>query len=88
MLGESHIIRRFEIGNHLGINSFPEASQAWHMDCPSLLMGQINSIPMLMFLLIVTLAIYPANKSWGYVTGGSIGLLFLISWFLMMFNYE
>ena len=51
-------------------------------------MGQINSIPMLMFLLIVTLAIYPANKSWGYVTGGSIGLLFLISWFLMMFNYE
>jgi hypothetical protein len=48
----------------------------------------MNTLPLLMFLLIVTVAIYPANKSWGYVTGGSISLLFFISWLLVMFNYK
>jgi len=48
----------------------------------------MTTLPMFMFLLIVALTIYPVNKSWGYVTGGGIGLLFLISLFVVMFHYE
>ena len=44
----------------------------------------MNTMPILMLLLIVALAIYPANKSWGYVTGGSIGVLFIIGWLMVM----
>ena len=46
----------------------------------------MNTLPMLMFLLIAILAIYPINKSSGYVTGTGIGLLFIISWLLVIFN--
>ena len=46
----------------------------------------MSTLPLFMFLLIVILAIYPINKSSGYVMGAGIGLLLIISWFIVRFN--
>lgn len=48
----------------------------------------MKMIPLLLLLLTVVLAIYPMNKSWGYVLGGSVGFLLLFSWFVVMFDYR
>jgi len=39
-----------------------------------------------MLLMTIVLAIYPTNRSWGYVMGGSIGFMFFISWLTVMLN--
>jgi hypothetical protein len=46
----------------------------------------MNTLPILMFLLIAILVLYPINKSSGYVMSVGIGLLFIISWLMVRFN--
>jgi len=47
----------------------------------------MNAMPILMFLWLVSVTVYPPHKSWGYVVGASLGVLFVLSWFMVTFNY-